>query len=206
MIPTYSKYINLYMSRDRKFGHLPGEHHFVAVYLVPKLFEICRTVPDYINPDGTKAVFGDVVYTKESGNHHFGIEVKLKTARLTKREFNDWIVEKNGAHWPNVFIGVGSKGVAVTSWMVFREAYVKAVSINKGGWIPSRIEKGYGPSTSVDILAKHLPPDTWFQFDADDASDQSVELEGKLIAALKELLKPYFPLNKPPAFGAEVVR
>ena len=61
---------------------------------MPKLYEINGIAPDYINPDGTKAIIIDVVYYRDE-KHHFEIEVKLGTVRLTRREFNDWIVNED---------------------------------------------------------------------------------------------------------------
>ena len=88
MISTYTNYIDRYMINSGLNGATsPGEHHFVSAYLIPKLFAINGIVPDYINPDGTKKIIGDVVYFRD-GAHHFGIEVKFQTIRLTKNEFN----------------------------------------------------------------------------------------------------------------------
>ena len=92
MIPTYTDYINRYILKNGLGDNKsPGEHHFVAAYLVPKLFVINQLVPDYINPDGTKSITGDIVYFK-NGSYRLGIEVKYGTIRLTKNEFNIWIV------------------------------------------------------------------------------------------------------------------
>lgn len=41
-------------------------------------------MPNYVNPDGTKKVYGDVVYYRD-GRHHFGIEVKCDVVQA-KRE------------------------------------------------------------------------------------------------------------------------
>ncbi|RKZ57142.1 MAG: hypothetical protein DRQ44_16085, partial [Gammaproteobacteria bacterium] len=102
MINTYSEYINRYITNRGLNGtKTPGEHHFVSACLIPKLFAINGIVPDYINPDGTKAIIGDVVYYR-NGAHHFGIEVKFETIRLTKNEYNNWIVNEETSEHPNL--------------------------------------------------------------------------------------------------------
>ena len=63
----------------------PGEHHFVSAYLVPKLFSINQRIPDYINPDGTKGIIGDIVYYQDH-EHQFGIEVKFHIASRSNAE------------------------------------------------------------------------------------------------------------------------
>jgi hypothetical protein len=125
----------------------PGEHHFVSAYLIPKLFAINGIVPDYINPDGTKEIIGDVVYFID-GVHNFGIEVKFQTIRLTKNEFNSWIVNEDTSDHPELFIGIGTEGVIILSWHEFRNAYIKSAGITN----LEPIIKGYGPQKSVNTL------------------------------------------------------
>jgi hypothetical protein len=161
MIQNYSQYVERYMRRLKKDPPAPGEHHFVASYLVPRLLQIDGTVPDYINPDGTKGIFGDVVYY-ENAQHHYGIEVKLGTVRLTKREFNHWVVNANSQRWPNLFVGVGLTGIAICSWQVFRSSYVTSVQAKRKKWKPEAIRDGYGPMKNIDQLKAHLPKDAWF--------------------------------------------
>lgn len=129
MIATYSDYITRYVSRPGLNGNrIPGEHHFVSVYLIPKLYQLNAIVPDYVNPDGTKGLIGDVIYFKD-GAHRCGIEVKLGTIRLTTNEFNKWIVGDDRKCWPNLFLGVGSTGVVLLTWAEFRTRYVDLVSM-----------------------------------------------------------------------------
>lgn len=103
MIRDFSEYITQHMT-ESGLSHRPspGEHHFVSIYLVPRLYRINKRVPDYVNPDGTKKVIGDVVYYKDH-EHQLGIEVKLGTVRLTKNEFNTWIVNSDEVEWPHTF-------------------------------------------------------------------------------------------------------
>jgi hypothetical protein len=162
MVSNYSEYILRYIRRPSKGSPpAPGEHHFVAVYLIPRLHAINGLVPDYVNPDGTKSIIGDVVYYKDE-QHHFGIEVKLGTVRLTKKEFNDWIVNEDSSLWPSVFLGIGSKGLALSSWSVFRTSYVAAVRAKNPRWTPEPLDDGYGPMKGVDELARQLPQEAWF--------------------------------------------
>jgi hypothetical protein len=144
MIKSYTDYIERYMLSSLK---APGEHHFVAAYLLPRLFSINKLVPDYINPDGTKGITGDIVYFK-NGKHQLGIEVKYKTIRFTKNEFNSWIVREDSSKHPEIFISIGTTGIIILSWREFREAYLSSVKIS----VPRPITEGYGPLKSVNAL------------------------------------------------------
>ena len=148
MINSYTEYINRFLLHKGLCGaKSPGEHHFVAVYLLPRLFNINQLVPDYINPDGTKEITGDIVYFN-NGRHHLGIEVKFGTVRLTKNEFNRWVVTEDKSMHPEIFIGIGTNGIIILSWHEFREAYLASVGITK----PQPISSGYGPQKSVNSL------------------------------------------------------
>lgn len=185
MLPSYSAYINSYLfDRGKGSPPIPGEHHFVSAYLVPKLFKINGKVPDYINPDGAKSILGDVVYYQD-GKHHFGIEVKLGTVRLTKHEFNTWIVGNSSAEWPHLFIGVGNTGVGLATWSEFRDAYVTSVQAKNGKWDPKEITEGYGPMKSVDVLLPHLPKTAWFPYAESTAEAEQHE------ARFTETLRAY---------------
>jgi hypothetical protein len=187
MVPTYCAYISDYV-RGKRFADrpAPGEHHFVSAYLVPKLFTMNGQVPDYINPDGTKAILGDVVYYKDE-KHHFGIEVKLGVVRLTKKEFNEWLVGEDSNLWPNVFIGVGRNGIALQSWPQFRQAYIAAVKKKNPAWSPEAISEGYGPIKNVDELSTHLNSDSWFPLQT--TSEKIAESESAFLAALRRELQ-----------------
>lgn len=182
MVPTYSEYVRRYIRRESKASPpSPGEHHFVATYLLPKLYEINGRIPDYVNPDGTKAIIGDVVYYQDE-KHHFGIEVKLGTVRLTRREFNEWIVNEDVTRWPSLFVGVGRKGIALSTWSDFRASYVTSVVAKNPGWVASMIQDGYGPMKGVDELSEHLGEGQWFAVAEAAAAAQSELL---FIAALR---------------------
>ena len=57
------KYKDLYFDKKKC---IPGEHHFVAVYLLPKF----NKIPDFLNPDGTKGKCGDIVFEKDTQHYH----------------------------------------------------------------------------------------------------------------------------------------
>jgi hypothetical protein len=66
----YQEYIRDYWDFDA------GEHHLVAIFIVPALKKALGALPIYVNPDGMKSIPGDIVYACEKRN--FTIEVKLK--------------------------------------------------------------------------------------------------------------------------------
>jgi hypothetical protein len=150
MITTYSDYIDRFLlPKGLNGAKSPGEHHFVAAYLLPRLFVINQIVPDYINPDGTKGITGDIVYFRNDV-HYLGIEVKFGTVRLTKNEFNSWIVNEDTNQHPQIFIGIGTDGIIILSWHKFREAYLTLSGITN----PQPILNGYGPQKEVNVLFK----------------------------------------------------
>jgi hypothetical protein len=192
VVSSYSSYIRDFLVADHLDDRpIPGEHHFVATYLVPTLYSLNKAVPDYVNPDGTKGIFGDVVYFRDN-KHHFGIEVKLDVIRLTKGEFNKWIVSPTGRKRPNVFIGVGGNGIALTTWKSFRRAYIAANRKRKPKWKASRIKKAYGPMKSVDLLRKHLTAEEWFPFESDARKEG--RRETAFLTALSTLMSIALPL------------
>ena len=184
MLNTYSEYIDRYLSKSGLSKRpCPGEHHFVSAYLVPRLFKLNQRVPDYINPDGTKGIIGDIVYYKDH-EHQFGIEAKLGTIRLTKGEFNEWVVNSDHSRWPHTFIGIGTTGIGLCSWVEFRAAYISAVAENNNGWVPNLLSEGYGPMKSVNTLLPKLPNGKFFRKGANPK--ESVDLEATFIEALRK--------------------
>lgn len=183
MLNTYSEYIDLYLDKSGLNNRpCPGEHHFVSAYLIPRLFQLNQRVPDYINPDGTKGIIGDVVYYKDH-EHQFGIEAKLGTIRLTKGEFNEWIVNVDTSRWPHTFIGIGTAGMGLCSWAEFRAAYISAVAENNKDWVPISKSEGYGPMKSVNTLLPKLPNGKFFR--KGSSPKESAELEESFIEALR---------------------
>ncbi len=186
MLNTYTEYIDLYLNKSGLSNRpCPGEHHFVSVYLVPRLFGLNQRVPDYINPDGTKGIIGDVVYYKDQ-EHPFGIEVKLGTIRLTKGEFNEWIVNEDTSRWPQTFVGIATDGIAVCSWLDFRTAYIESVKEKDNSWSPTHITEGYGPMKSVNLIFAKLGNDKFFR--KAENFEQAKILEKSFIESLKDLI------------------
>lgn len=186
MIETYSSYIDTYMVLPKRENRpVPGEHHFVSAYLIPRIFSIRGKVPEYINPDGTKSIVGDVVYY-DAGKHQHGLEVKLETIRLTSGEFNNWIVSNESSDWPDSFIGIARKGIVVCSWREFRRAYIKLIQAKKGNekWVPMALEpKKYGPIRQVDLLIPHLGEETVYLYESQSA--MALAAEEKFMEALR---------------------
>ena len=159
MINSYVEYIDRYLALQGLAGlKEPGEHHFVSVYLVPKLYSITKIVTDYVNPNGTKSILGDVVYYRD-GKHSIGIEVKLGTIRLTAKEFNNWILSPNISEKPDIFVGIGTKGLVLQGWARFREIYIQLIGSPSLKSIRP-VEKGkYGPQRRVNVLIDELNSD-----------------------------------------------
>ncbi|MBU1863913.1 MAG: hypothetical protein KKH94_09645 [Candidatus Omnitrophica bacterium] len=177
MINSYTEYIEQFLLC--KGITPPGEHHFVATYLLPRLFEINQLVPDYINPDGTKAIIGDIVYFK-NGNHYLGIEVKFGTIRLTRNEFNNWVVNEDTARHPKVFIGIGTVGLIILSWREFRKAYFASAGIK----MPRPISEGYGPQKTVNSFFLAGRGKGYFPRGRNESESQ--EYESKFLKLLRE--------------------
>lgn len=75
-IKSISSYVKDYMQLHQKESEFdPGEHFFVAMYLLPRIMEIVNTrnlgLPRYVNPDGGKDKMGDIVWPSQHS-----IEVK----------------------------------------------------------------------------------------------------------------------------------
>jgi hypothetical protein len=158
LIPTYCDYINKYVLQAAKRGksEVPGEHHFVALYLVPRLslFSFLG-VPHYVNPDGMKAIAGDVVYFSYAPQKdvcyiptpRLKIEVKLenpidRSIQLTRTQYYHWIKqvrtpEEQGKlvlgerpdqpEQPDLFVGISQHGIVILPWGTFRDTFIKEV-------------------------------------------------------------------------------
>lgn len=168
---------------------IPGEHHFVAAYLAPKLFSMNKKVPCYINPDGTKGIRGDIVYY-ENNQHKLGIEAKLGKIHLTPNEFNQWIVSSDESKWPEIFAGIGETGIVIAPWGEFRETYIKTVRKRRKNWVPIKIEKNYGPIRSVDQILKDIDDGYKFVWSHEEKEWEGLEI--KLTDHLVKISSEFF--------------
>ena len=129
------KYKELYFDKKKC---IPGEHHFVAVYLLPKF----NKIPDFLNPDGTKGKCGDIVFEKDT-QHYFSIEVKIGKTSFTfsKNETNQWFVDKDKT-FPNYLIALTSNYLFIIEWKEFSNLFTQKLGTN-------RITKPHGNSKSI---------------------------------------------------------
>lgn len=116
----------------------PGEHHFCSIYLLNKF----NRLPNYINPDGTKKVPGDIVFYRRSGpsidvstiyspgyndsiknNDRFSIEVKYGEIFFTKTQFNMWFVDNTDK--PDFLIALTDNYLFIIEWDIFQKIYIE---------------------------------------------------------------------------------
>src|SRR5258708_4886917 len=157
--------------------------------------KIYDCAPDYVNPDGTKKIIGDIVYYKD-GQHHFGIEAKLKGIRLTAAEFNNWIYLSNSAKHPDVFVAVGTRGLILQAWSRFRAVYrgLKQSLLPLNPLPPKR----YAPQLGVNALISHLEKDANMTGQevfpiCDIDTPECQEQERRFEVALRKLLEKLIP-------------
>lgn len=148
MLETYSKYIAAYIIGAEDDLPRPGEHHFVAVYLLPRLNQITKRIPYYVNPDGMKHATGDVIY-RSGARLRLSVEAKYDVVRLTTKEFNESICGAE-REWPAVFIGVCAQGLVIFEWRQLRRTYLKWKF--KGRTPKPIAPESYGPQLKVKRL------------------------------------------------------
>jgi hypothetical protein len=139
-IPTYCEYINKYIlqaekckpcqEEKRKLSYVPGEHHFVAVYLLPRLIDILG-IPHFVNPV-EKGFAEDVVYCSyPSGNPPIPrLRIEVKWANMNKEDSFDLtlpqrrsICKEDENDKPDLFVGVSRYGVVIMPWNTFGKIY-----------------------------------------------------------------------------------
>jgi hypothetical protein len=179
MIATYSDYIENYILNPR-YG-CPGEHHFVSTYLLPRLFKIRNSIPDFVNPDGTKKITGDIIYYN-NGEPQLAIEVKFQYVKLTTVQYNAWIVDTDRNQYPDVFIGIGAQGMCLLSWVDFRSQYL----LMKGIQRPQRIRDRYGSQLSVNLIVERLLPN---QFGLQITTQSKQLYETNFLARLEAMIE-----------------
>ena len=118
---SLSKYKKLYFNSKEC---IPGEHHFVAVYLLNKF----NKIPDYLNPDGMKgSLSGDIGFKKE--NKSFSIEVKLgkknsmSSISFTASQYEKWFVKSEDI--PNYLIVLIKDSFFIIEFATFLKKYQK---------------------------------------------------------------------------------
>ena len=116
---------------------IPGEHHFVAVYLL----QYFNNIPDYVNPDGTKTFCGDIGFYNNS--RLFSIEVKIgkKSFKFSKNENNNWFVNKTKP-FPNYLIAITLNYLFIIEWDIFSTIFISLKH-------PTIIVDGHRNSSSI---------------------------------------------------------
>lgn len=167
----------------------PGEHHFCSIYLLNKF----NRLPDYINPDGTKQVPGDIVFYKRSEdndsikkNNKFSIEVKYGEIFFTKTQFKMWFVDKKDT--PDFLIALTDNYLFIIEWNIFQEIYLAKKNrrtINANGYSKKIPEEELKDSSEIDIQ--------YFKLNETDGKKLDVkELESKIderFASLNEKIE-----------------
>ncbi len=120
---TLSKYKELYFDKKEC---IPGEHHFVAVYLLNKF----NKIPDYLNPDGMKGKCGDIVFESKNKNSAKQLSVEVKIGKssfcFSKNETNSWFVEKDKTELlPNYLIALTQNYLFIIDWKRFSDLFIK---------------------------------------------------------------------------------
>lgn len=166
---------------SRKGIPIPGEHHFVSVYLIPKIHAITGLVPEYVNPDGTKNITGDLIYSDGS----VCFEVKYKYLRFTRTQYYDWIRNESGKKCPNYLIGLSGKGLLVQEWDGFVNCFSSSI------WERDKIDfrfhdvDNYSPSISIDKYVSrpenNIRQDEYFSI----TDNKEQLLEAKLVEIFK---------------------
>jgi len=131
---NYSDYIKEYWQYDA------GEHHLVAIFLIPTLHDLLGDLPVYVNPDGMKSIQGDLVYL--CGNKKFSIEVKLEKLRLTK-------VQYSKDYKPDILLYFNEKELGFADWNAFQSEYVKKMDSLR---LKGRKYDKYGPTINADEM------------------------------------------------------
>lgn len=162
--------ITEYKKRFYDVKNTPGEHHFVSVYLLNKF----SSIPDYVNPDGTKKVCGDICF--KNNDKEFAIEVKFKKIRFSKTENNNWFVEKKEP-LPKYIIILSDNYLFIIPWKDFSDVY-------NNKFPPKKIEKGNknSPILSEMDLVNNISKK--FIFELKDS-----DVEKKIINKISEINK-----------------
>ena len=138
------------------------------------LKEIFGRHPDYVNPDGTKELPGDIIYCDERGNYKFSIEVKYCNINFTKREYENWI-ENKSSEKPKYFIALGKEKIILCDWESFSKKYKN---------IQETPVKKYSTRISVDSINTS---DGRLQLSTDCVKDRTnTSIDSEIFSKLKE--------------------
>lgn len=167
----------------------PGEHHFCSIYLLNKF----NRLPDYINPDGTKCVTGDIVFCQRSGpaistqktsiknkklaletyglnnSSKFSIEVKYEKIKFTKEQYNTWFVEDSLK--PDFLIALTNNYLFIIEWNLFANIYSSLLYPTGHKTI-----KGYSNNISEnELIASGMLKENIDYFDLNSNSEMKLE-------------------------------
>jgi len=130
----YHEYVRDYWDYDA------GEHHLVAIFIIPELQNALGVLPIFVNPDGMKSIPGDIVYACERRN--FTIEVKLKKLCLTKTQYSP-------DYNPDVLLHFDYNKIGIADWNQFQNEYVLKMEKLR---VKGRKYDKYGPVVNANEL------------------------------------------------------
>jgi hypothetical protein len=181
MINSITEYIAHYVEPFNK-NIYPGEHHFVALYLAPKIYNIGKLIPDYVNPDGMKRLPGDLIYMSNMKNR-LSIEVKFLKINFTKTQCNDWLLSSKYLK-PDYIVALGMNYLLIHRWELFNTQYKHITFQNKNIEI-NKLDRGYTPIITVDDFCKiNKTSDYVFSL-----NDKYVDI--KIDEKISEIIKEY---------------
>lgn len=147
---TIRKYVEEYFNGD----NVPGEHHFVAVYLLNKINEI----PDYVNPDGMKGSLSGDIGFKRGENLLFSIEVKLgkknnkSSISFTASQYEKWFIKSEDKGIPNYLIVLIADSFFIINFPLFVEKYKGRYKSEIKEFKNRIVKKKNGPSFYKDCI------------------------------------------------------
>lgn len=160
---SLSEYKKYYFDTEKC---IPGEHHFVAVYLLNKF----NKIPDYLNPDGMKgSLSGDIGFKKE--NKSFSIEVKLgkknsmSSISFTASQYEKWFVKSEDI--PNYLIVLIKDSFFIIEFATFVIKYQKEYQSEIIKFKNITGKKKNGPTINEDYILTCCNKPTE-RFDLDD--------------------------------------
>ena len=138
-------------------------------------------IPEYINPDGTKDVIGDLFYKEKD----VSIEIKYMKIKFTEKQINNWIKGNDKTIHPKYIIGINENRLFLQNFEEFRKNYICILEdiLKKQKKIVSNIEeytcKDYSPQINVDKYVKDcknkLTNTTLEAFKRDDGREKIFE-------------------------------